>query len=141
MKIKSYKIKISNATIDATIPDFVSNNNEILAINAEVREVDGQYFWFVLITYEPKYDFVSGYKHISEPRPLPVGFKEEVIKYTNRHKKLNTRVKNCVKFYLEELIEMKKLEDFKRLRGMGVKSIFVEEIFLLGLLDVIKKFR
>lgn len=140
MRVKSLKIKINNNSIDAIIPDFICNNNEILAINAEIKEVDGQCFWFVLIAYEPKYDFISGFKHISEPRPLPIGFKEEVIKYTNRHKNLNTRVKNCIKFYLEELIEMKNLDDFKRLRGMGVKSIFVEELFLLGLLDVIKKF-
>jgi hypothetical protein len=141
MKVKSLKIKISNTPSDVIIPDFISNNNEILGINAEIKEVDGQYFWFVLIAYEPKYDFISGYKYISEPRPLPARFKEEVIKYTNRHKNLNTRVKNCVKFYLEELIEMKKLDDFKRLRGMGVKSIFIEELFLLGLLEVIKKFQ
>jgi hypothetical protein len=141
MRIKLLKIKMDSDLIDVTIPDFTCDNTKILEINAELNMDDGKYYWFVLVAYVPKSIFISETKHDEKNNPLPIGFKREIHRYIDKHKLLKVRVKNCIKGHVNELIEIKKLDDFKKLRGMGVKCIFDEEKFLLGLIEIIKKFQ
>jgi hypothetical protein len=144
MRIKSFKIKIDKDNVEQSIPSFYGVNNTIYSINSELVFENGTYYWFVLITYESKINFLSSLNEESKNNKkkfLPVGFKEAVCEYSKNQVSNTVRVKNCVNFYAEELLKIKNIDDFKRIRGLGVETIKKDESFLLGLIEIIKRFQ
>lgn len=140
MIIKSFKIKINKKDFVATIPSFFSDKNTIYAINSQLGIENGQYYWFILITYEPNDKFSSLLNFEIDEKTLPEGFEEAVKDHVIKHKKIKTRVRNCINYYLDELVDIKKMDDFLKLRGIGTKSIDEERLFFLDLIKIIKKF-
>lgn len=140
MKIKSFKIKVENDIHEYAIPGFYALTNIIYSTNAEIIEINGEYFWLIVILFEPKANIIPGESRYERYKHLPNGFKEAVQKYVSSEKP-KIRVKNCINCYLDDLLEVKTLEDFKRFRGIGKKSIFDESQFLTGLLEIIRSFQ
>jgi hypothetical protein len=142
MRVKSLKIKIDKDTIEQSIPSFYGENNTIYAINTELVFENGSYYWFVLITYESKINFLSSLNEENKNKKfLPVGFKEAVYEYSKKQVSNTVRAKNCVNFYAEELLKIKKIDDFKRIRGLGDETIKKDKIFFTGLIHIINKFQ
>ena len=54
---KSLKIKISKKDFVTNIPKFFSDKNAIYVIHSQLRIENDQYYWFVIITYEPMINF------------------------------------------------------------------------------------
>lgn len=142
MRVKSLKIKIDKDTIEQSIPSFYGVNNTIYAINSELVFENGTYYWFVLITYESKINFLSSLNEDNKNKKfLPEGFKEAVYEYSKKQVSNTVRAKNCVNFYAEELLKIKKIDDFRRIRGLGDETIKKDKLFLTGLINVINKFQ
>jgi hypothetical protein len=142
MKVKSLKIKIDKDTIEQSIPSFYGENNTIYAINSELVFENGSYYWFVLITYESKINFLTSLNEENKNKKfLPVGFKEAVYEYSKKQVSNTVRAKNCVNFYVEELLKIKNIDDFKRIRGLGDETIKKDKIFLTGLINIINEFQ
>lgn len=142
MRVKSLKIKIDKDNIEQSIPSFYGVNNTIYAINSELVFENGSYYWFVLITYESKINFLSSLNEENKNKKfLPVGFKEAVYEYSKKQVSNTVRAKNCVNFYAEELLKIKKIDDFRRIRGLGIETIKKDKLFLTGLIQIINKFQ
>lgn len=142
MRVKSLKIKIDKDTIEQSIPSFYGMNNTIYAINSELVFENGSYYWFVLISYESKINFLSSLNEENKNKKLlPVGFKEAVYEYTKKQVSNTVRAKNCVNFYVEELLKIKNINDFRRIRGLGIETIKKDKLFLTGLIQIINKFQ
>jgi hypothetical protein len=142
MRVKSLKIKIDKDTIEQSIPSFYGENNTIYGINSELVFENGYYYWFVLITYESKINFLSSLNEENKNKKfLPVGFKEAVYEYSKKQVSNTVRAKNCVNFYAEELLKVKKIDDFRRIRGLGDETIKKDKIFFTGLINIINKFQ
>ena len=142
MKVKSLKIKIDKDNIEQSIPSFYGVNNTIYAINSELVFEKGSYYWFVLITYESKINFLSSLNEENKNKKfLPTGFKEAVYEYSKKQVSNTVRAKNCVNFYIEELLKIKNIDDFKRIRGLGDETIKKDKIFLTGLINIINEFQ
>lgn len=138
MKIKTLKIKVENESQEFAIPSFYALTNIIYSTRAELIREDGEYYWIIMIAFEPKVDIFPGISRVTN-KQLPIGFKEAAKKYINMESTKKIRVKNCVNLYLEELIEVKNMNDFKQIRGLGGKTIINEFKFLSGLLEIIKR--
>lgn len=140
MKIKTLKIKVENENNEYAIPGFYALTNIIYSTKAELIREDDVYYWLVMIAFEPKVTIMPGSSKVTY-KQLPNGFKEAAQKYINKEPTSKVRVKNCVNFYLEDLIDIKKMDDFKRFRGLGGKTIHEEFKFLSGLLDIIRSYQ
>lgn len=140
MLVKSLKIIINKKDFVANIPNFFSSKNSIYGINSQLGIENGQYYWFILITYEPKDEFSSFINYTTEYKTLPDGFEEAVKDHIHKHKAVKARVKNCINYHLDELLVVKKIDDFSKFRGIGVKSIDDERHFFLDLIKIIKQF-
>lgn len=140
MKIKTLKIKVENENYEYPLPDFYTLANIIYSIRADLIRENDEYYWMIMIVFEPKVDILQG---SSKPlyNRLPIGFKEAIDDYILNYNLTNLRVKNCINLYLEDLIEFKQINDFKKIKGLGNKSLFVEYNFLSGLLEIIKGFQ
>lgn len=140
MKIKTLKIKVENENNEYAIPGFYALTNIIYSTKAELIREDDAYYWLVMIAFEPKVAIMPGSSKVTY-KQLPNGFKEAAQKYIIKEPTSKVRVKNCVNFYLEDLIDVKKMDDFKRFRGLGGKTIHEEFKFLSGLLDIIRSYQ
>lgn len=140
MKIKTLKIKVEKESHEYVLPGFYAMTNIIYSTSAELIREDGDYYWLVMIAFEPKVTIIPGSSKVTY-KQLPTGFKEATQRYINKVPTSKVRVKNCVNLYLEELINVKKMDDFKRIRGLGGKTINEEFNFLSGLLDIIKSYQ
>lgn len=140
MKIKTLKIKVEKESQEYVIPGFYAMTNIIYSTSAELIRENDEYYWLVMIAFEPKVNIIPGSSRVTY-KQLPPGFKEAAQKYINKEPTSKVRVKNCVNFYLEDLIDIKKMDDFKRFRGLGGKTIHEEFKFLSGLLDIIRSYQ
>jgi hypothetical protein len=137
---KSLKIKISKKDFVSNIPKIFNNKNAIYGIQSQLRIENDQYYWLVVITYEPNDKFSSLINYKTEDKTLPERFKEAVTSHIHKHKAIKTRVKNCINYNLDELSVVKKFDDFLKFRGIGSKSIDDERLFFLDLFKIIKQF-
>ncbi len=68
------------------------------------------------------------------------GYRWAIVNYCLENKSKSTRLKNKVQFYMDQVVFMTKIEDFLKIRGLGLKSIQEDSEFLTGLLEVVKEF-
>ena len=140
MLVKSLKIKINKKDFVTNIPKFFSEKNAIYGIHSQLRIENDQYYWFVIITYEPNDKFSSFINYTTKEKTLPDGFEEAVKDHIHKHKAIKTRVKHCILYYLDELSVVKNFDDFLKFRGLGAKSMDDERLFFLDLFKIIKQF-
>ena len=57
MRIKSLKLKAENENIEVIFSNFFTNGNYIYGIYTNLNLVEDEFYWFILIIYEPKKNF------------------------------------------------------------------------------------
>jgi hypothetical protein len=72
---------------------------------------------------------------------LPEGFEQEVLDYIDKNNRLTKpSTMSSLKFNLNYLLEIKKMEDFIKYRNVGIKTIIKDKLFFQGLLNIIQKY-
>lgn len=138
MKIKTLKIKVEQSEQEISLLDYFELNNTIYNTSASMVMEGEDYFWYVLIAFEPKLPFFN-YRN-KAAAVLPTGFEAALKKYALSTTCNNVRLYNRIMYYSNELVGFTSLDDFKRLRGIGSKTIDQDVTFLTGLLVVIQQF-
>lgn len=141
MRIKTIKVRASNEGRDFAISDFYSQNSTIYSTNSKLIKEHEDYFWLVMIAYESNLPMpLEGYDSSNEYQ-LPVGFEKSVTQYIiNKHSN-GVRIKNSVFAYMNSLMIVNSICDFKRIRGIGIKTIEENLEFLSGLLEIIHQYK
>lgn len=141
MKIKTIKVKANTENRDFAISDFYSQNSTIYSTNSKLIKEREDYYWLVMIAYESNlpipidgYDFSNDYQ-------LPVGFEKSVTQYIINSPSNGVRVKNSVFAYMNSLMIVNSISDFKFIRGIGNKTIEENFEFLSGLIDLINQYK
>lgn len=60
MKIKTLKIKVEKESHEYAIPGFYAMTNIIYSTSAELIIENDEYFWLVMIAFEPKVTIMPG---------------------------------------------------------------------------------
>ena len=139
---QNFRINLGNENQGMTI-SILSKANDSLKIKIiEPNSIENKNFIYEIISSKTN-DIQKNEDQINrkESNKLPDDFINAIRQYCVNTKSNSVRVKNCVNYYVEELIHINNLQDFKRLRGLGSKSIFGDNDFLLGLLELTKKIR
>lgn len=139
MLIKILKIKVEQDSQELRLENWLSNYNYIHSTTAKLVKEKKDYYWHLLISFESKLDLYSNISNLINDDVVPSGFNEEVDNYLKNCESINSRIKNSIKFYQDELFQINKLEDFKKIRGIGSKSFFENEDFLNSILNIIHK--
>ncbi len=141
MRIKTIKVRASNDSRDFAISDFYSQNSTIYSTNSKLIKEKDDYYWLVMIAYESNLLLpLEGYNS-SNSYQLPAGFEQSVMHYVVNTPSNGVRIKNSVSAYLPSLLEINSINDFKCLRGLGVKTVEENIEFLSGLMDIIKQYQ
>jgi hypothetical protein len=138
MKIKTLKIKAGQNDQEIALSDYFEAYPTIYNTSASMVKEGNEYYWYICIAFEPKSPYLS-----FKPKKtveLPAGFEAAIKAYAKENKCNNIRVYNRVMYFSPELLRFTTLNDFKRLRGIGAKTIEQDVDFLTGLLAVIKSF-
>lgn len=141
MLIKILKIKVEQNNQEFQLENWLSNYNYIHSTTAKLVKEKKDYYWHVLISFESKLDLYSNVSNYTKDYKAPIEFNEEIDNYLENCKSINSRIKNSVKFYQDELFQIKEIEDFKRIRGIGIKSFSENENFLKSILNIINKYK
>lgn len=141
MRIKTIKVRASNENLDFAISDFYSQNSTIYSTNSKLIKEKDDYYWLVMIAYESNLLLpLDGYDSSSNHQ-LPVGFEQSVMQYVVNAPSNGVRIKNSISTYLPSLLIINSIHDFKRIRGLGVKTVEENIEFLSGLMDIIKQYQ
>ena len=141
MRIKTIKVRASNESRDFAISDFYSQNSTIHSTNSKLIKEHEDYYWLVMIAYESNLPMpLEGYDSSNEYQ-LPIGFEKSVTQYVINTPSNGVRVKNSVIAYMNSLLIINSINDFKRIRGIGIKTIEEDIEFLSGLLDLIHQYK
>lgn len=141
MKIKTIKVRANSDNRDIAISDFYSQNSTIYSTNSKLIKEKDDYYWLVMIAYESNLLLpLDGYDS-SNNHQLPAGFEQSVMQYVVNAPSNGVRIKNSVSTYLPSLLIINSIHDFKRIRGLGVKTVDENIEFLSGLMDIIKQYQ
>ena len=143
MKIKTIKIKVTQDNQDFDLSEFFTGSNTIYTTNAQlIQEEDGLY-WHAFFTYQQQggnFQFPQKYS-TSKEKKAPDGFEEALLEFIETKTNASVRTKNSIKCNLDNVYTFKKAEDFLKLKSLGKGSINKEKVFLLEVLEFIKKFK
>ena len=143
MKIKTIKIKVTQDNQDFDLSEFFTGSNTIYSTSAQlIQEEDGLY-WHAFFTYQQQGgSYLFSKKHgISNEKKAPDGFEEALLEFIETKTNASVRTKNSIKCNLDNVYTFKKAEDFLKLKSLGKGSINKEKVFLLEVLEFIKKFK
>ncbi len=141
MLIKILKIKVQQDNQEFQLENWLSNYNYIHSTTAKLVKEKKDYYWHVLISFESKLDLYSNVSNLIKDNEAPIGFNEEIVNYLENCKSINSRIKNSIQFYQDELFQIEELQDFKRIRGIGIKTFSENEYFLNSILNIINKYK
>jgi hypothetical protein len=141
MYVKTFKIKALDYNEEIEISNFTNTTNEIYTTNAELIKESGEYYWLLIVAYNPKNNLNVNHNNVVQNKNAIVSFKEAIKDYSYKNKSNTLRVNNCINYYVNDLLKIKKLEDFHRIPGIGKKSLVEDKFFLLGILDIIKSYQ
>jgi hypothetical protein len=143
MKIKTIKIKVTQDNQDFDLSEFFTGSNTIYSTNAQlIQEADGLY-WHAFFTYQQQGgSYLFSKKHsISNEKKAPDGFEEALLEFVKTKTNVSRRVKNSINWDSDIVYTFEKVEDFLKLKSLGKGSINKEKVFLLEVLEFIKKFK
>ena len=143
MKIKTIKIKVTQDNQDFDLSEFFTGSNTIYSTNAQlIQEEDGLY-WHAFFTYKQVGDtYLFSQKQIpSNEKTAPDGFEEALLEFVKTKTNVSRGVKNRIKWEPDSVYTFEKIEDFFKLKSLGKVSINKEKVFLLEVLEFIKKFK
>ncbi len=136
MKIKILKLKVTDDQQTYDVSEFFMGNITIYQTTAHFEKEGDEYYWHLLITYEPLYT-----PSPEIPKVLLKEFVQEIEEYTNQNPPKSTRVRNTIKTFPETLFRVKEISDFVLLRNLGKQTCAEDSEYLEGLLSIIKKYR
>ena len=143
MKIKTIKIKVTQDNQDFDLSEFFTGSNTIYSTNAQlIQEEDGLY-WHAFFTYknENGYQIPKMLSRLAEEKKAPDGFEEALLEFVKTKTNVSRRVKNSINWDSDIVYTFEKVEDFLKLKSLGKGSINKEKVFLLEVLEFIKKFK
>lgn len=141
MKIKTLKIKAEDVEQEYDLAVLLERYCTIYKTEVSLQREKNCLFWYILIMYEPLgYTFFSNTTS-TKKTILPEGFEQEVLDYIDKNNRLTRPIiMSALKFNLNYLLEIEKLEDFIKCRNIGLKTIIKDKVFFQGLLNVIQKY-
>ena len=138
-----HKYQKNAASVDFDLSEFFTGSNTIYSTNAQlIQEADGLY-WHAFFTYQQQGgSYLFSKKHsISNEKKAPDGFEEALLEFVNTKTNVSRRVKNSINWDSDIVYTFEKVEDFLKLKSLGKGSINKEKVFLLEVLEFIKKFK